>query len=235
MNKILLYNPFMAEFIEYEENTGKINMEIDSEILESAIKNEKSEPVIRFYGWKPKCVSLGRNQSSDDINIEYCKRNNIDIVRRVTGGRALLHDSEITYSFVCPSGFLNNGESVIASYKEISAAIILGFKNLGINLEIGSKKQVNTSFSYCMSLITGADLCVDGRKLIGSAQFRKQNYILQHGSVLMDFDSIHIDNIFKEKEDYDSITTVKRLNEGITGGDVIESLKRGFKNYFNLN
>lgn len=224
----------MVEFIEYQVNTGEINMAVDSEILDVCIKEKKKEPVIRFYAWSPKCVSLGRNQSPDSINIEYCKKNNIDIVRRITGGRGLLHDNELTYSFVCPFEFLKSGESVIASYKEISSAIIEGFKLLGIELEIGAKKKVNTSFDYCMSLTTGADLCCNGKKLIGSAQFRKQNYILQHGSILFDLDYESINSIFNEKTDIESIITLKRLNEGITRRDVIESLKTGFKNYFNF-
>ena len=224
----------MVEFIEYQVNTGEINMAVDSEILDVCIKEKKKEPVIRFYAWSPKCVSLGRNQSQDSINIEYCKKNNIDIVRRITGGRGLLHDNELTYSFVCPFEFLKSGESVIASYKEISSAIIEGFKLLGIENKIRKKKKVNTSFDYCMSLTTGADLCCNGKKLIGSAQFRKQNYILQHGSILFDLDYECINSIFNEITDIESIITLKRLNEGITRRDVIESLKTGFKNYFNF-
>ena len=222
----------MIEFIEYKENTGKINMDTDSEILESAIKTNKKEPVIRFYGWKPKCVSLGRNQSENAVNKAYCEANGIDIVRRVTGGRGLLHDDEVTYSFVCPFDFLENGKSVIGSYKEISSAIIEGFKNLGIELELGGKKKINTAFDYCMSLSTGADLCYQGKKLIGSAQFRKQNYLLQHGSILFSYDEETIQNIFGEKTNPESITFVKKLNDKYTRGDIIESLKIGFINYF---
>ena len=128
----------MAKLIEYMVNNGKINMETDSEILESAIKNKEREPIIRFYGWSPKCVSLGRNQTFDHININYCSKNKIDIVKRVTGGRGLLHDDEVTYSFICPIDFLQAGESVIKSYKEISSAIIEVFKNIDITLEIGN-------------------------------------------------------------------------------------------------
>lgn len=225
----------MIEFVEYQVNTGKINMDVDSEILESAIKNNIKEPIIRFYAWSPKCVSLGRNQNYDGINVDYCKSNNIDIVKRITGGRGILHDDEVTYSFVCPTIFLKGGESIISSYKEISSAIIMGFKNLDINLEIGGKKKVNTSFDYCMSLTTGADLCVDDKKLIGSAQFRKQNYLLQHGSILFNLNHDAIKNIFNEETDYSSITTIKELNDKITRGDVIESLKKGFKDYFYTN
>lgn len=225
----------MAKLIEYKENSGKINMEVDSYILESAIKNNEQEPIIRFYGWTPKCVSLGRNQSNEHINIDYCKNNNIDIVKRVTGGRGLLHDDEVTYSFVCPVSFLKSGESVISSYKEISCAIIQGFKNLDIELEIGGRKKPNTSFDYCMSISTGADLCFNGEKLIGSAQYRKQNYILQHGSILFNYDENIIENIFNEKTQGNTITYINRINDKLTRLDIIDSMKNGFKDYFSIS
>ena len=131
----------MAKLIEYKINTGKYNMDYDSFLLDEAIKNEEKEPIIRFYGWSPACVSLGRNQSIEHINVEYCKENNIDIVKRVTGGRGLLHDDEVTYSFICPSNFLDGGSSIIKSYKEISSAIIEGFKHLDIELELGGDRK----------------------------------------------------------------------------------------------
>lgn len=224
----------MAKLIEYTSNTGEINMKTDSNILESAIFNKEKEPVIRFYGWSPKCVSLGRNQSVQEINQKYCKENHIDIVKRITGGRGLLHDDEVTYSFVCPEEFLKSGKSIISSYKEISSAIIQGFKQLNIELEIGSKKAVNTSHGYCMLLSTGADLCYGDKKLIGSAQYRKQGYILQHGSILFDYNSKLIENIFNEITDIESITCIKRINNSLTRKDIIDSMIKGFKDYFSI-
>lgn len=225
----------MAKLIDYKENSGKFNMNTDSEILESAIKNNEKEPIIRFYGWKPKCVSVGRNQSENHINLKYCYENNIDIVRRITGGRGLLHDDEVTYSFICPIEFLNSGCSVIKSYKEISSAIINGFKLINIELELGGNKKKSASFEYCMSLSTGADLCFNGQKLIGSAQYRKQNYILQHGSILFSYDAFTIEKIFQEKTNSDSITYINRINNNLTKSDIIEAMKQGFKDYFSIS
>ena len=172
----------MAILIDYKEYNGADNMRIDSELLEDAVKTQSTEPILRFYGWIPACVSLGRNQTEEHINIDYCKQNNIDIVRRVTGGRGLLHDDEVTYSFVCPTSFLDGGESIIKSYKEISSALMEGLKSLGIEAELGNKKQRSAAFDYCMSLSTGADLCHNGQKIIGSAQYIHQNYILHNQS-----------------------------------------------------
>lgn len=225
----------MAKLIEYKENTGKYNMQFDEKLLKTAIKNNEKEPIIRFYGWKPACVSLGRNQSFEHINSVFCSSNNIGIVKRITGGRGLLHDDEVTYSFICPAVFLKNGNSVIASYKEISSAIIKGFKNIDIELEIGGKKKIETSHDYCMLLSTGADLSYKGTKLIGSAQYRTQEYILQHGSVLFSYDKNKIEKIFNEKTHSDSITYINEINNSLTRADIIEAMKKGFKDYFSIS
>lgn len=222
----------MAILKDYKEYTGEENMRIDSDILNDAIEKQQKEPILRFYGWKPACVSLGRNQSEEHINMNFCKENGIDIVKRVTGGRGLLHDDEVTYSFVCPCDYLEGGESIIKSYKEISSAIILGLKTIGIETELGSKKQRSASFDYCMMLSTGADLCYNGKKLVGSAQYRKHNYILQHGSVLFSYDKKIIENIFNEKTDENSITCIKEINTSLTRKDIVKALTNGFTKYF---
>lgn len=225
----------MAKLIEYKENTGKYNMDCDEQLLKNAIETVEKEPIIRFYGWKPACISLGRNQSFDHINFDFCKENNIDIVKRVTGGRGLLHDDEVTYSFICPVEFLQNGNSVIASYKEISSAIIDGFKNIDIPLEIGGKKKVEASHDYCMLLSTGADLSYNGTKLIGSAQYRTQGYILQHGSILFSYDKNKIEKIFNETTQTNSITCIDEINNSLTRKDIIEAMRKGFKDYFSIS
>ena len=209
-------------------------MRIDSEILAQAIETEEKEPIIRFYGWEPACVSFGRNQEEAHINKELCNENGIDTVRRVTGGRGLLHDDELTYSFVCPIDYLQNGKSIIKSYKEISSAIIEGFKLLDIELELGGKKHVNTSFDYCMSISTGADLCFQDKKLIGSAQYRSQGYLLQHGSVLFSYNEALIDKIFNEKMDANTITCIQEINPNLTRQDVANAMQEGFAKYFKI-
>ena len=210
------------KIIPYEVKSGLENMQIDSDLLDRAISENSKEPVFRLYGWSPACVSLGRNQKDDFLDYDFLKSENIDVVRRLTGGRALLHDDEITYSFICPVSYLVHGENVTQSYMEISQILIDKFSKLGINLEFGGENGVHTKFDYCMLISTGADLCYQGKKLIGSAQCRKQGYILQHGSILYDFNMVLLEKIFKEKVDTNSITSIREINPNLTKENIIK-------------
>ena len=211
-------------FKPYTTNTGKQNMQIDSDLLDNAIKKQVKEPIFRLYGWSPACVSLGRNQKDDFVDQEFLNSCGIDVVRRLTGGRALLHDDEITYSYVCPGSSLKHGENVVESYKEISQILINAFAKLGIELDFGGTRKSQGHKDYCMLVSTGADLCWNGRKLIGSAQFRKEGYILQHGSILYDYNKNLLEKIFKEKVDTSSIVSVKEINPHITRQDIVDLL-----------
>lgn len=194
-------------------------MQIDSDLLEEAIKSQSKEPMFRLYGWNPKCVSLGRNQK--EINLP----DGLDCVRRLTGGRALLHDNEITYSYVAPA---KEGESVIDSYKKISGILIDFFKTLGIELDFGGEKcRGGLNFDYCMLLSTGADVCYQGKKLIGSAQCRKNGYILQHGSILFDYDKIFLENLFHEE--VKGITCIKEIMPEVNKDNFIERFEKFIK------
>lgn len=210
------------EIIPYSINSGKDNMDVDRKLLEDAISAQSKEPIFRLYGWSPACISLGRNQDDSFLDRNLLKEKNIDVVRRLTGGRALLHDDEITYSFVCPVNYLQNGAHVVSSYMEISQILIEKFKLLGIDLTFGTSKQVKTGFDYCMLISTGADLCYKNKKLIGSAQCRKNGYILQHGSILYDYDKKLLEEIFNEPINTDEITCIKEINPKLTKEDIIK-------------
>ena len=207
------------KLINYEINTGSVNMQIDSDLLDNAILNQNSEPIFRLYGWSPKCISLGRNQKDT-----FLKDINIDCVRRLTGGRALLHDDEVTYSYITPISIIPDGQRVTESYKYISGILIDFFKTLGTTLDFGTNKKVSTHYDYCMLLSTGADVCYDGKKIIGSAQFRKEGYILQHGSILFGYDKKLLEQLFNEE--VKGITTVKDILPDITKEEFIKKLEQ---------
>lgn len=209
-------------YVPFEIKTGEENMQIDSDLLEHAIQKQLKEPIFRLYGWSPACVSIGRNQQDSFLDKEYLKDTGIDIVKRLTGGRALLHDNEITYSMICPETYLKNGANVKKSYIEISQILIDKFSKLGIILDFGTTKQINTKFDYCMLLSTGADLCYNGKKLIGSAQCRKNGYILQHGSILYDYDRNLLEKVFNEPVSTSQITSIREINPQITKKDILD-------------
>ncbi len=212
-------------YIDYDVKNGVENMRIDAQLLEYAIDEGLQEPIFRLYGWSPACVSLGRNQKDDFLDYEYLRSLDVDVVRRLTGGRALLHDDEITYSVICPVSYLKHGENVVESYKEICQCLINVFKQVGIELTLGAEKGVHTKFDYCMLVSTGADLCYKGKKLIGSAQFRKDGYILQHGSILYDYDKSRLEKIFKESVSTEEITCIKEIAPTLSRHDVVELLR----------
>lgn len=214
------------KLIPYEIRNGKENMQIDSDLLDFAIKNNLQEPIFRLYAWSPACVSLGRNQKDDFLDYEFLKSKNIDVVRRLTGGRALLHDNEITYSFICPETYLKNGSHIVSSYIEISQILIDKFHKLGIYLSFGTSKPIKTGFDYCMLISTGADLCYNGKKLIGSAQCRSHGYILQHGSILYDYDKNLLEEIFKEKVSTEEIISIKEINPKLSKKEIIDILNK---------
>ena len=212
------------KLIKYSLHTGKENMQIDSDLLENAILNKSSEPVFRLYGWSPKCVSLGRNQS------QISTASGIDIVRRITGGRALLHDNEVTYSYISPISVIPDGESVIQSYKYISGFLINFFKTLNIELDFGGEKKGASSHDYCMLISTGADVCYKGRKIIGSAQCRKQGYLLQHGSILFDYDKELLENLFNENVSANSICTINEILPDLSREDFVKKFEEFITN-----
>ena len=202
-------------------------MRIDSALLEGAITDKTSDIIFRLYGWKPACISLGRNQSDDFLKASESAKN-VDVVRRLTGGRALLHDDEVTYSCIAPVSVIPDGESVSGSYKYISGILIEYFKTLGIELDFGTNNKVSTHFDYCMLISTGADVCYKGKKIIGSAQFRKNGYILQHGSVLFGYNKEFLEKLFGEK--IEGITTVNELLPDMTKEKFVSGLETWIKN-----
>lgn len=213
------------KYLGYSVNTGAENMRIDSEMLDDSIANESKGVLFRLYGWKPMCISLGRNQKEDFLT------GNIDYVRRLTGGRALLHDDEVTYCCVAPIESIPNGQGVTDSYKYISGILINFFKTLRVKLDFGENKKVSTHFDYCMLLSTGADVCYKGDKIIGSAQCRKNGYIMQHGSILFSYDKKLLEELFHEE--VKGIVTVTEILPDMTKEVFVRKFEEYLKNIRN--
>lgn len=163
--------------------TGKLQMAIDEWLLHQHLQGN-IPPTLRFYTWQPVAISLGYHQRRYPEfwqNLTW-QGKPVDIVRRSTGGRAVLHQGDLTYSLIT-SGF---GGSRIESYRAICEFLILGWRSLGIELSYGNAGRGYIHNPNCFGTATGADLILpNGAKLIGSAQLRKNGAILQHGSMIL--------------------------------------------------
>lgn len=230
------------------------NMAIDEALLQSEV------PVLRFYRWSPPAISIGYFQKLEkEIDLEECKKQSIDYVRRITGGKAVLHDKELTYSFVISQDLMP--KSIIESYKIISKAILIAFGNLGLKAGMnpirsprqsrgrrhrrltsnGVKEEVKRSQKspLCFNDPSYYEIVVNRKKIVGSAQVRKNGKILQHGSILIDFDIEKMCSLFRTGEKVsqvqEKVTSLNNeLKKEIEFEDLAFALKKGFEENFNI-
>ena len=237
------------------ENTGTssgvFNMEYD-EALARALMDGSGNPTIRVYGWQPYAISLGWNQSLDEIDVERTKSEGVDVVRRPTGGRAILHANELTYSVVMQV----KGKSVYSVYEDISHALTLALHELGVAVAI-EKSQPNYSSLYrstvgaaCFSSTGRYEIKYLGKKLIGSAQRRYnspdgEDVVLQHGSILLgpehkrivDFLNVPSEadrTMLRTELDQKTIDLSTILKRIVNPGEVADSLLRGFQKAWSI-
>lgn len=175
-------------------NQAAMNMAIDEAIMVAHSVGEVP-PTLRFYGWQPAAVSLGYFQRETEIDRSACDRLGIDLVRRLTGGRAVLHERELTYSIVVREKEPSVPPTISASYRFFSQGLLAGLKQLGINAQMSMPRAVysqsrpkrSSSSAACFDAPSHYEITYEGRKLVGSAQVRKYGVILQHGSILLTF------------------------------------------------
>ena len=166
---------------------GAWNMAADEAILEHAQAGRgASLPTLRLYAWTPPCLSLGYAQPFSDIDIHRLKQRGWEVVRRATGGRAILHTDELTYSVIAPSNEPSVEGSVLESYNRLAQALLLAVKSLEIPVEMKegvTQDGILRNNPVCFEVPSTYEITVDGKKLIGSAQARKKDGVLQHGSL----------------------------------------------------
>ncbi len=160
--------------LESDYSSGLWNMALDEVLL---MNSKQNLPILRIYGWNKPCVSIGYFQGIDEIDYEFCRNNGIDVVRRITGGGAVFHDSEVTYSFVTKEF----PENILKSYGDICQLVIKALHSLGIRAEFSPLN----------------DVTVNGKKVCGNAQTRKNKTLLQHGTILLDVDKSKMFSVLK--------------------------------------
>jgi lipoate-protein ligase A len=198
-------------------NSGPWNMALD-EVLMNCINCCHNMPILRIYGWHPPTVSIGYFQSMDEeVDIKRCRQIGIDVVRRITGGGAVLHESELTYSFVTNV----YPKNIMESYNLICEPIVMCINKLGFNAKFAPLN----------------DIIVNGKKVSGNAQTRKKDTLLQHGTIIL---NVNVEKMFsvlkvpsekvKDKMIEDVKGRVRGLNK--TFEQVAYNLKESFSEKF---
>lgn len=162
--------------------TGAENMALDEALLES-VSAGKAPPTLRLYAWNPPCLSLGYAQSAGDVDQQALLAAGWELVRRPTGGKAILHTDELTYAVAGPTDQPLFQESVLVSYRRLSAGLLAGLRLMGLQPELQSGSTPNGDNPICFQVPGAYELTVRGMKLLGSAQLRRAGGVLQHGSL----------------------------------------------------
>jgi lipoate-protein ligase A len=180
--------------VDMQPNSAAMNMAIDEAILQSHHMLQ-TPPTLRLYQWQKPTLSIGYFQKIDrDIDIETLKKSGVELVRRSTGGRAVLHHQELTYSVVLVEDYPKMPKGVTESYRYLSQGLVKALEYLDIPCELAFKAEKTKNLSpACFDTPSQYELLVQGKKIIGSAQVRKQGAVLQHGSIPLE---LNIDLLF---------------------------------------
>ncbi len=221
-------------------------MEFDESLVQ-ALAEGRGSSTVRVYGWQPPAISLGWNQHLEEIDTLKAERDGIDIVRRPTGGRAILHAEELTYSVAMATPAKN----ILTVYNEISQALVRGLKRLSV--EVGLEKSQphfptlyqSASSAACFSSSARYEIQIGGRKLVGSAQRRYvgrngEEIVLQHGSLLLGPDHKRLVDYLNFRNDSDrerlkteidakTIDLSEALQRTVTFDECAEALRTGFE------
>jgi lipoate-protein ligase A len=225
-------------------------MAIDEAILHAVAANQ-ARPTLRFYAWEPPCLSLGRGQEGSDVNLESLRATGYDLVRRPTGGKAILHIDELTYSVIAPESDPRMAGGVVASYRRLSAGLLRGLEHLGVhdvttkdrragrNRESQAPKSRSRTGPVCFEVPSDYEITSQERKLIGSAQMRAQGTVLQHGAIPLYGDIARICSFLVSRPDPDGVraraTTVEEvLGRPITWDEAADAMAAGFAEALNL-
>lgn len=208
---------------------GKFNMAVD-EAIQRACGRKEVIPTLRFYQWNPACLSLGYFQDVEkEVDLQSLTELGVDLVRRPTGGKAVLHDDELTYSVVIPEVCLRG--SVLETYQKISKALVRGLKSLGVPAEITALEHGVTMRdprfrqAACFSAPSWYEVVALGKKIIGSAQVRKNGIILQHGSIPFRFNVRKVVSCLKTSSEEHAKRIENLLSKKAAG--ICEVLGRG--------
>lgn len=213
------------------------NMAID-EAISQAVRKKLSPPTLRLYEWDRPSVSIGYFQKASVVDTGHCAQMGYPIVRRLTGGRAVLHDAELTYSVTSlfdASLFENN---LLKTYAVISNALLRALKRNGIDAEMSERKKHNpgNNSPACFKSVSYGEIKINGKKVIGSAQKRYRDGFLQHGSILLSFDPRAMGNVLihDASPDFSDIGGIRDYAPRLSRDQLLCSLKEAFEKELGL-
>ncbi|RKD72973.1 lipoate-protein ligase A [Sinobaca qinghaiensis] len=240
-------------FIDSGKQSPAYNMAMDEMLLRWHSEG-KIPPVVRFYGWNPSTLSIGYFQKvHKDIDLDAVDRHKLGFVRRPTGGRAVLHDQELTYSVIVSEEHPLMPATVTEAYRVISEGLLQGFLNLGLDAYFSVPKSKeeeqglkNPQSAVCFDAPSWYELVVEGRKIAGSAQTRQKGVILQHGSIIIDLDEDMLFDVFTYSNDrvrermqrafHKKAVAINALKTTpVTHEQVVQAFHKGFADGLNVD
>ena len=228
-----------------QAHDGATNMAIDHAIME-AVGADIMPPTLRLYAWNPPCLSLGYGQHFRDVDMAALQKNGWDVVRRATGGKAILHTDELTYSIAFPKNAPIVAGGIVESYRRLSEALLLALNHLGAGVQSTSLEDAGKATGpVCFEVPSNYEITAQGKKLIGSAQVRRRNAVLQHGSLPLWGDITRICNVLmfddeaarqdaKQRLQARAITLEGALHEKLAWDVVAETIVEGFARTFGV-
>jgi len=220
---------------------GAWNMALDEVLWQRAEEGLERRVTVRLFAWNPPCLSIGYHQEfSEACDAAFCRRAGIDIVRRPTGGKAVLHDDEVTYSVTAPFDAPPfDGLGLVGTYDVIAGALAGALSLLGLDVEIQERRALAppSGAAPCFLVPSQKEILSAGRKIVGSAQRRGKRAFLQHGAVPIRLDYAALAGAAgrppEDAEHYRAaFAGVGDLREGVTASALCRALQRGFAQAF---
>jgi lipoate-protein ligase A len=242
----MTYSPATWQLLLSGPADGATNMAVDEALLLSIAAGE-TLPTLRFYAWTPPCLSLGYAQPLSDVDLAQLRARQWGLVRRATGGRAILHTDELTYSVIAPMAEPRVSGGVVESYRRLSAGLVRGLELLGVAARADREYALpgrDAKGAVCFETPSNYEITVGDKKLLGSAQTRKQGVVLQHGALPLCGDIARICDVlwFEAAEERrcarervcERATTVAACGQVVTWEQAAQAMARGFAETLNL-
>jgi lipoate-protein ligase A len=226
--------------------TGAANMALDEAMMDAVAAGE-SPPTLRFYAWLPACLSLGKRQPLSGVDLDHCHRDGVDVVRRATGGLAILHTDELTYSIATLPTDPRAEGAILDAYRKLSQGLVAGLRLLGLPAAMNPVDPLASKYTSaaCFEVPTAYEITIGARKLLGSAQTRPVGRVLQHGSLPLYGDIARVVDClwFTSEDEREALrahlraratTLAAALGRQISFAEAADAMAHGFAQALNL-